>query len=116
PPHHRSPQEGTLMRRTLNLNAMMTQLALYRWRVDVHLTTASSQPCSDLVLNGPHSPAFHNAKAFGDFERRQLLQVEPILFNQFVATHKIGVHHGEHLDRDAKLTLGENLMLEFSSI
>src|SRR5271156_6415087 len=95
---------------------MATQAELCRWMVAVHSMTVPSQPRSNLVLNRPNSPAFHNAKALVDVERRQLPQVEPISFNEFVATHKIGVHHGEHLNRYTKIAFGESLRLEFSSV
>src|SRR5258707_14797701 len=104
------------MRNPLSLNAMTTRVVSCRWTAEIYSMTVPSQPPSNLVLNQPHSPTFHNAQAFVDFERRQLPQVQPIFFNQFVATHKIGVHHGEHLNRDAKLALCESLRLEFSLV
>jgi hypothetical protein len=101
------------MRTTLSINARMTREAHGWRRVEVPSTTVSSQPSSNLVLNRPHSPTFHNAKAFVDLQRWQFPQIKPVFIYRFPARgHEVRIHRRGHFNPYAEIAFDEGLRLK----
>jgi hypothetical protein len=101
------------MRTTLSLNPRTVREVPGQRRFQVPSTTVSSQPFSDLVLNRPHSPTFHNTKAFVDLQRRQLPQIKPVFIYSFPARgHEVRIHLRGDFNPYAEIALGEGLRLK----
>jgi hypothetical protein len=82
-------------------------------RLAKRLATTADQPPFEVVLDRPDGLALHYSNTFVNFTSRQLSEVQPAFFNQFVTNDKIGIHLHKDLDRNSKRVLPKKLRLEF---
>jgi len=75
--------------------------------------TTSSQPLLNLVLNGPHGPALHDAKPLVDLKRRQLSQIKPVFIYLLAKrSDEVRVHRCKDFNPHAEISFSKNLRLK----